>query len=255
MERKVYFWEQNKNFLFFSGGLKMRIAICDIDKAFLSHLKKIVYRYAELNRLDIVADCYLSGESVLDRSTYYNIIFLGYELVGMNGLETAVKLRENKINSSIIFISDYTDFVFDAFKVEAFRFLPKASDETELFAVLDDFFGKLGHDYPLWIKSEDDVVCLNTGDIYYVEADNKHCRIHLKDEVLSCNRTMARVYNVLPQNHFSKTNRAFVVNLNHISRYNNEFIVLKNGETLHPSRNYYKSFKEEYRRFLKPYEV
>lgn len=61
MERKVYFWEQNKNFLFFSGGLKMRIAICDFDKDFLSHLKRIVYRYAELHRLDIVADCYLSG--------------------------------------------------------------------------------------------------------------------------------------------------------------------------------------------------
>lgn len=233
----------------------MRIAICDYDKDFLSQLKRMVYRYAELHRIDIVAECYISGESILDRSTSYNIIILGYRLLGLNGLETAIKLRENQVNSSIIFISDYTDFVFDAFKVGAFRFLPKSACEKELFSTLDDFFERLGSDYPLLIKAGEDVVCLNTRDIYYLEADNKHCYIHLKDEILTCNRTMATVYGKLPKNHFSKTNRAFVVNLNYISRYNNELIMLKNGETLHPSRNYYKSFQEEYRRFFKPYEI
>ena len=236
-------------------GMEMRIAICDLDKSFLLKLKNIIYHYAERRRLDVVADCYISGEEILNRGNYYNIIFLGYRLLGKNGLETAEKLREGKINSAIIFISDFTDFVFEAFKVSAYRFLLKSGCETEIWSVLDDYFYGIRNDYPLLIKSNDDMVCINTGDIYFLEANNKHCYIHLENEILNCNRTMARVYDVMPKNHFSKTNRAFVVNLNHISRYNNELITLKNGEVLHPSRNYYQSFKEEYRRFLRPCEL
>ena len=113
----------------------------------------------------------------------------------------------------------------------------------------------MGDDYPIWIKNAEDTVCLTTDDIYYLEADNKHCYIHLKNSSLYCNKTMAQVFKVLPKSHFLKTNRAFIVNLNHISRYNNDIITLKNGKTLHPSRNYYKTFKEEYRRFLRPLEL
>ena len=255
MEQKVLFWEQNKKVPLPAGEFKMRIAICDLDKGFMSYLKKTIYRYAQIHRLDVVADCFLSGESVLSDSPHYNIIFLGYELLGINGLETARQLRQNQVNSCIIFVSDNMEFIFDAFKVDAYRFLRKSVNEKDLFGVMDDYFNKIGGDYPLWIKSGEEVVCISTKDIYYLEADNKHCYIHLKDEILYCNRTMAAVYRILPKNQFAKSNRAFIVNLNHISRYNNDYIVLKNGENFHPSRKYFKTFKDQYRSFLKPYEI
>ncbi len=255
MEQKVCFLEQNKKTSFLLGGFKMRIALCDLDKNFLTRLKGELYHYAELNKIEIVVDCYISGENMIKSDINYNLIFLGYDLKGNNGLKTAEILRENCNNSPIIFVSDRTDFIIDAFKVCAFRFLLKSNWTNELFAVLDDYFKKFSKDYPLWVKSGEETVCISTGEIYFLEADNKHCYIHLKSETLYCNKTMARVFSVLPKSHFSKTNRAYVVNLNHISRYNNDVIVLKNGKILHPSRNYYKSFKEEYRRFLRPCEI
>lgn len=254
MEQQVFFWERKEGLLTLPSGFKMKIAICDGDRNFLSHLKKILYQYAETRRLDIVADCFLSGEKLLREKTYYNIVFLGYHLCGINGLETARLLREERIDSSIVFISDYTDFVFDAFKVNTFRFLKKSANEGEIYSVLNDYFGKMGEDYPMWIKCGEDIVCIGSEDIYYLEANNKSCLIHLKNETLKCNRTMAKVFALLPQNNFSKTNRAFVVNLSYISRYNSEVIILKNGESIHPSRNYYHSFKEDYRRFSNPVE-
>jgi len=233
----------------------MRIAICNMDTYFSKNLKRIIYRYADYHRMEMVVDCFNSGENILVSKDKYNLVFLDYELAGMNGLEIAEELRKITNKTSIVFISDRTEFVFDAFKVNTFRFLPKTDDEGEIFPLLDDFFAHFGNNYPLWIKSGEDIVCLNTGDIYYLEADNKRCYIHLKEERLICNRTMAKVYNVLPKNTFSKTNRAFVVNLKHISRYNSELIVMENGDVIYPSRNYYKTFKEEYRNFLNPYEI
>lgn len=233
----------------------MRIAVCDRDRAFLSKFKAMLYTYAKENNIEIFAECFIFGEGIIESDYNYNLIFLSHKLMGMSGLETAETLRKKQNDAPIIFISDCTDFVFDASKVDAFRFLMKANWEKELFPLMNDFFKKSGSSYPLLVKSGEDTVYINTDDIYYLEADNKHCFIHLESESLYCRSTMAKVYSVLPHSRFSKTNRAFVVNLNHIDRYNNEVIILKNGSNLHPSRNYYKSFKDEYRRFLRPYEI
>ena len=55
-----------------------------------------------------------------------------------------------------------------------------------------------------------------------------------------------------PKNHFCKINRAFVVNFNYISAYSSDSICLNNGEILPLSRNYCKSFKEEYLSYANP---
>lgn len=252
MERKTNLEERKEKILFSYKETKMRIALCDRDTIFLKKLKAMLYCYAESRRLDIVVDCYRCGEDMLNSKVRYNLIFLGYWLCGRNGLEIAKLLRCQNDFTAIIFMSSDTHFVFEAFKVSPYRFLVCPLKEAELFSVLDEFFEKYGSDYPLWIKSREDTVCLNTGDIYYLEADNKHCYIHLENEVIACNRTMARVFDVMPKQCFFKINRAFIINLKFVARYNSDQVYLKNGEALHISRNYLKSFKSEYFDFSNP---
>lgn len=232
----------------------MRIALCDIDSNFLKILKRLIYIYAEHFKLDILVDCYTSGENLLNSGIEYNLVFLEYKLNGITGLETAKKIRNLNLDITIIFISEYTEFVFESFKVFPYRFLVKPIKQNLLFETLNEYFKKTGNDYPLWIKSANDTVYLNTKEIYYIEANNKHCLIHLKNEVLYCNRTMAKVFEILPKNHFLKINRAFIINMNFIERYNNQELILLNKKSLRISRNYFKIFKEEYRRFITPLE-
>lgn len=233
----------------------MRIAICDIDKNFVLKIKNAIYHYADVNRFDIVVDCYNSGEKLLESKTTYNLIFLEYNLSGINGLETAKKIKNIYQNTTIIFMSGDTSFVFEAFKVSPFRFLKKPIKSHQFSEALDSYFKKIGKECPLWIKSHDQTFCLSTEEVLFLEADNKHCYVHLKNERLECNKTMARVFEVLPKNHFSKINRAFVVNLDYITNYSHEELKLKNGVLLPISRNFQKSFKEEYRRFCSPKEL
>ncbi len=253
MEQEVNLREQKK-ILFSYKKAKMRIAVCDINNEVLEKTKNIIYKYADYHRLDIVVDCYSHGEALLCSKTQYNLIFLGYELYGKNGFETAVSLRILNNFSSIVFISKNTDFVFEAFKVSPYRFLIPPLNQNDLYKLLDDFFTQFGNDHPLWIRNGEDTFCLNTREIVYIEANNKHSIIHLHKETIPCNRTMAKVYEVLPKNHFIKINRAYIVNLNFIAKYNNDTVFLKNGERVHISRNYLKNFKEEYRFFLNPLE-
>ena len=231
---------------------KMRIAICEKELKPLKLIKEFIYHYAEVNRLDIVVDCYSHGEALLCSKTHYNLIFIGYELADKKGLDLAKEIRSFNTISSIVFISENIDIIFETFKVNAYRFLVPPVNENDICTLLDDFFKKFGSDYPLWIKNSEETYCLNSDDIYYLEADNKHCIVHLKREALHCNKTMAKVAVVLPKNHFIKINRAYIINIRHIIKYNNDNVFLRNGKALHISRNYLQYFKENYRFFINP---
>lgn len=253
MEQEVVFLERNEILLSFKS-VKMRIAICDKDELLLKMIKNRVYDYAAKHRLDIVVDCYKNGDDLLRSKLRYTLIFLGYFLAGNNGLFIAKKLREDNNFSAIIFVSQNTDFVFDAFSVNPFRFLVPPIDEGMFEEVLDEFFCKFGNDYPIWIKNREETVCLNTGEIYYLEANNKHSVVHTKKYSFPCNKTMARVYEVLPKGYFLKINRAYIVNVNSVFSYNSDEVQLKNGVRLHIGRRFLKAFKDEYRLYKNPLE-
>lgn len=233
----------------------MRIALCDTDISNIKTTKQMIYKYANLHKLEVLVDVYLSAEELLFSDVRYSMLLIEYRAKKIDGLETAKLLRCRGITGAIVFFCACAGSILDSFKVNPYRFLLKPMAEEKLFPVLDDFFAAYGSDFPLWIKNGDDTVCLNTGEILYLEAANKHCYINLKNERLLCRKTMARVFAALPHGHFLKINRAFIVNLNYVTAYNNEAVVLSDGTRLHISRNYYKSFKTEYREFVCPKEL
>ncbi len=230
----------------------MRIAICDTNNAFAEYLKHKIYFYSNRYKLDFVIDIFISGENLLKSKQRYSLIFMEYSLLGINGLETAKLLRKNNIHSKIIFISQNTDFVFEAFCVSPFRFLKKPISEGSLYETLDDYFSENSTHYTLWINDGINTVCINTNEIVYLEANNKYCFIHLNNKTILCKKTMARVFEGLPKLHFQKINRAFIVNFDAIKKYNSENVALKNGETLRITRTYFKNFKQNYREYILP---
>lgn len=227
----------------------MRIALCDGNAASLKNTKKIIYEYANLRGIELLAEEYCSGSKLLENAEEYTLIILDYKLRDINGLETARRLRKKNPACAIIFLSAYTGFILDSFEVAPYRFLLKPLNRDILFAALDDFFKGNSENRPLWVKDGVDTFCLNTGEIIYLEADNKNCYISLRDKKIRCHKTMARVYGALPKRNFGRINRAYVVNFNYISSYSSENVILRNGERLHVGRSYFKSFREEYKSF------
>lgn len=228
----------------------MRIAVCNKSKSYMKKLKSILYKYAELIKLDAVVDCYFYGENLLNSGINYSMIFIGYSLFGENGLEISKKIRKTNSNCAIIFTCADTNFILEAIDVNPQAFLVSPTEEVKIFHVMNKYFEKVGSNYPILIKSEEDTVCLHTSEILYLEADNKHCNIHLETEYLNCNRTMAKVFEVLPKNHFLKINRSCIVNSIYVKKYNTQAVFLKNGEKLYIGRKYLNDFKQDYQSFI-----
>ena len=230
----------------------MRIAICDKDAVFSKKLKHILYTYSNRHNFDFFVETFDSGEELLKSENKYLIIFIEYSLTGINGLETVKEMRKQNDNTKIIFLTNNTRFIFEAFRVNPYRFLTKPLNQAELIKTLDELFYDNNINYPLQITDGITTHCIDTNEITYLEADNKYCYVHLYDNVILCKKTMARVYEALPKIHFAKINRSFVVNLNCIDKYNNENVFLKNGVSLHMTRTYSKNFKNNYTDYLHP---
>lgn len=115
-------------------GVKLKIAICDDETILCKELKeKISKFYSEYS-----IDTFHSGKELLRCPNEYDIIFLDIEMPGEDGMETAKKLRSQNCKSYIIFLTSHTEYMPDAFKVKAFRFLAKPLDEEHLKEALAD---------------------------------------------------------------------------------------------------------------------
>ena len=75
---------------------------------------------------------YLRGEGLLDTFNQYDLVFLDIEMPPASGMELAAKLKELQYDGEVIFLTSYTDYMQDAFKVRAFRYLQKPVREDQL---------------------------------------------------------------------------------------------------------------------------
>ena len=230
----------------------MRIAIYNRKETNLVKLKQAIYCYSSLRQIELVIDCYSQSDKLLRYSPQYNLIFFFRSDNSKNEFEVISALRECNNRVAIIFIGPNIKCVSEAFKVNAFRFLTYPVTHSDLLCALDEYFKSEGNNFPIWIKSGTDTLCLNTSEIFYLEANNKNCYIHLEDSKVKSNRTMAKVFSVLPQNHFIKINRAYIINTDCIAKYNNESVFLKNGSKLKIGRTYLSDFKIKYQKYESP---
>lgn len=210
----------------------VKIAVCDDDRGFVKTMRRMLCAYAQAFQYVFEIEGFCSAEALLASPRRFDLVFLDYRLGNMNGFDAACTLRQRRAGCAIIFVTAHTHFMQDAFTVNAFRFLLKPLSEETLFDALDAYFDTFGNDYALLLRCEKETIELNTADILYLEADNKHCVIHWRDRAIHCTKTMAVVSQLLPRDHFCRIHRAYTVNLDYMQYFGMEYALLKNGERL-----------------------
>ena len=115
----------------------MQIAICDDEKIFRNNLKEVLIEYKAEKRVQIDIYEFNDGMDLLDTNIIFDVVFIDFQMPGLNGLETARALRQKNCICSIIFITSYPQFVFDSFEVQPFRFLVKPLDVTKVKSAMD----------------------------------------------------------------------------------------------------------------------
>ena len=116
----------------------MKIVICDDEKIYVDKVYDIVKKYCENDEISY----YENAEQLLndiENSTYNNDIYiLDIEIDNVNGLDIAKAIREKDTSALIIFLTNYDKYVYDAFEVKTFRYIPKDVIEEKLPQAVKD---------------------------------------------------------------------------------------------------------------------
>lgn len=134
----------------------MKIAICDDQIFFHNDLKKHLESYSQKRHLDFMYSDYTNGSDLLKSNFDYELVFMDFQMKGLNGLQTAQKLRKKNKDVVIIFMTNFPNIVFDAFEVNAFRFLLKPIDPQKLEDALDKYMSSfITNDNYIILKIDD----------------------------------------------------------------------------------------------------
>lgn len=117
----------------------LKIAVCDDDKLIIDKMESLVLKYAEQNGIDLKIFAFLDGNNLVSSKQQFDLIFLDIQMQFSNGIETAQKIREMDMNVPIVYITNFSQYWRNAYKVHAFDYISKPFDFIDIKSVMDDF--------------------------------------------------------------------------------------------------------------------
>lgn len=233
----------------------MLVAICDDEKVFREELKTVIFRYKAEHRLHIDVYEYATGGALLASDKSFDIIFLDYQMPGLDGMEVARALRRRNVTCSIVFVTSYPQFILESFEVQPYRFFVKPMLQEHVANLMNTFIAHQKMLAPIIVINDSEQKIVSAKDILYLEGDGKYCIIRTASDTYNSSKTLAQAHALLPQHCFYRCHKSYVVNLYSVSSFEKGIITLVNGEVAQIGRSKIAEFKRVYMQFVKDYYV
>lgn len=230
----------------------MKIAICDDDWHMQQTLRLFIDQTYQ--DLDMLVDGFTSGEALLaavqKQSQPYQLILLDIEMRGIDGIETAKRLRKLLPDCYIIFITSHDEFALTGYEVAAFRYLVKPVQPEKLTEAISAVRAELSDHITLHVEDGPVEALLRVKDIYYIEAQDKRVRVVLKDTAFNDRRGIDEIERALAGEDFFRVHRSYLINFRYVARLDKHEILLVSGEQIPLSRLRKKAFKNAFQAYV-----
>lgn len=221
----------------------MKVAICDDNKAFCEAFYHMLKEQFAIR--DWVLDCevYSSGQALLNADlTDVQVIFLDIDMPEINGLETALRLREQYRELIIVFVTAFPEFAVEGYCAEALRYVLKEYLSEQLPSCIKAIDEKLssGRRY-IKIQTPNKLLVVRLKDILYFEGTSHHrVLLHTRtDATAECSGQLGEYEEQLKDQDFLRLQKSYLVNMWHIEKICNYTATISNGDVLRVSRHDY----------------
>lgn len=193
------------------------VVICDSDKNFVSVMKKYVHEFYNERKLETNISVYTEGAALLDAvaGQKVDLLFVNTRLSDMHGFVLAEKLRgqEDKKNTSLVFLSDHDEDVFDSFMYRPFGYMRKTQVKSDLDRILHRLWRVEHADKSITVRHQRTQKLLRIQDIMYIESQGHYVSIHCVDgNVYRFRGRMAEYEELLQGSFFVHSAKSYLVN-------------------------------------------
>ena len=241
----------------------MNAAICDDDIIFLKRFKAQLADIFDFYENEYKIYLYRSGEDILKavENTSFDIIFLDIDMPGINGKDTARKLRKiSKNKFKLVFISDYYEEVFSTFQYDIESSIPKNKIdiflENEVKRIIEIINEQQKENVSFSFKYKQNNCnidgCVYLEEITYIESLGGEIILHtVSDKYKLTNYKFEKIKKQFCKYDFADIHRSCFVNLAFLASIEQNNVILKSGNILPLSRRKRSDVRQKFFLYVK----
>lgn len=211
------------------GEMKLRIAICDDEQIIRNEIIRLCREFEKSHSMEFELVTFSSGDKLLNYDKRIDILFLDVQMPGLNGMETATKIREENESMFIIFVTGYRSFMQEGYKVKAFRYILKPIDEEEFMVTLGETIKEINKNFKVVAGKFGKTYYIKPEEIVYIEYVNRTSLVRTTTDFIESTKTMAEWEEILNVGAFYRVHRSYIVNMLYVEEID-KLIHMENGE-------------------------
>ena len=223
----------------------LKIGICDDQEILRNKLHEIVCECLSELKMEAEIYIYSSWKEVISDSKKLDLLFLDIEMPEMDGIETGHTLRKQGFDGKIIMASSVVERFKETFTIQAFRFVTKPVEKSEVLRVLEAYMNtRLGMKKIKVYRKRNEFV-FQQKDILYINSINSAVEFHMKKGVFRKEISLSEIEEILDDRLFFRISKQYIVNLSKIDSYNKGIINIR-GKDIKVSVRRKKEFEKKY---------
>lgn len=231
----------------------VRIAICDDEPHMSDLIRTMASDFFRAKNTEIAILQFSCGEELLKCGQRIDILFLDIQMKGMNGMETARKLRAGQFRGFLVFITVLKEMVFQSFEVQAYDYLVKPIDADQFERTMERLWGSMKsfREVSLLVQKGYESRILYLEEIVYCESIDRKIYLHLvSGEVVDYYDRIEHLETKLDDSFF-RCHRSYLINLKYLKSYKNGLAYLEGGEEIPVSRLRSRAFSDVILQYMK----
>ena len=213
----------------------MKIAVCEDEIKQQEHLKELLAAWKKQTGGCLDVDFFTSGEPFLtswQSGVRYDMVFLDIHMAGMDGMKTALRIRQLDEQLLIVFLTSRMEYVLKGYEVNAWRYLLKPVHPSEFFLCLNKAKELSDREQNYFvIFTNNRYIKVVYEDITYIESFGHYIEINTTEKSFQTRIGISQMEERLPE-YFFRCHRSYLINTKRITELRDQQVLI--GEKVLP---------------------
>lgn len=227
----------------------IRIAVCDDDAEIVEELSLTIEKVLSEVNEDSKVYSFTNSCEMFESHVKFSLIFLDIEMPGLNGIETVQKIREVDSHVQIVYVTNYHDYMRNAYRVHAFDYIQKPIEYESIRTVICDYLKTISsetNDVIEFTTEGLEKILLNANEIITIMCGYKRRTIVVitTEKEYIFKGTITDIYETLDEHEFFMPNRSCIINMSMVKSFKkNDNITMNDGQDISLSKGNTKVFE------------